>query len=120
MARTSDKDHPMIAYWDVDDEQHRSYELVLDLERGEFAYHDKVILALDLERSFLIFIMQEMQEKLNELEERLKSVNQEMENLRRQLKDKDECIADWMMKDYPSSKKSRPKNETTQGNFKRK
>ena len=94
MAGTSDKVHPMIDYWDVDDEQYRSYELVLDPGRKEFAYHDKVIQALDLERSFLIFMAQEMQEKLDELEEFLKGVNQEMEHLRRKLKDKDECVID--------------------------
>ena len=120
MAGHSDKVYLKIAYWDIDDEQHRSYELVLVRERGEFAYHDKVIQALDLERLFLIVIAQEMQEKLDELEEHLKGVNQEMGNLRGQLKDKDEFIIDWMLKDYQNSKKSRPDNETTQGNFKRK
>ena len=61
-----------------------------------------------------------MQEKLDELEEHLKGVNQEMGNLRGQLKDKDEFIVDWTLKDYQNSKKSRPKNESAQRDFKRK
>ena len=82
MAGTSDKVHPVIDYWDINEGQHRSYELVLDPERKEFAYHDKVIQALDLERSILICIGQEMQEKSDELEKRLKRVNREREKLR--------------------------------------
>ena len=120
MAGSSSKNHPVIDYWDANEEQHRPYELVTDPERNELAHHDKVIQALDLERSILICIGQEMQEELVKLEGRLKSANREVKKLRRQLKDKDECVVAWMMKDHQNFKKVRLENEITQGGLKRK
>ena len=78
MAGSSSGNHPVIDYWDVNEAQHRPYELVLDPEKKELAHHDKVIQALDIERSILICIGQEMQEKLDEMEKRFKGVNREV------------------------------------------